>query len=88
MVANTADIQRDIALLEQLNADHLASDQRGDVEPYEELLAGDSMESLPDLRSRDKWQFLETMSRPRPFTDLKADDVRILPGDFASSTRA
>jgi ketosteroid isomerase-like protein len=79
-----ADDQLDIEILTQLNADYLASDQNGDVKRYEQILAEDFMASLPDFRLRDKKQFLEMMSEPRPFTDLKADDVKIrVLGDFA-----
>ena len=43
------------------------------------------MSSLPDCLLRNKKQFLETMAAPRPFTELKMDDVRIrLLGDFAT----
>jgi hypothetical protein len=42
------------------------------------------MASLPDFLLRDKKQFLDMMAAPRPFGELKADDVRIrLLGDFA-----
>ena len=42
------------------------------------------MSSLPDFLLRNKKQFLEMMTAPRPFTELKMDDVRIrLLGDFA-----
>ena len=42
------------------------------------------MASMPDFLLRDKKQFLDMMAAPRPFTELKADDVRIrLLGDFA-----
>ena len=59
----------------QLNADYLASDQNGDVQRYGQILAEDFMSSLLD--------FL-LMTVPRPFTELKMDDVRIrLLGDFA-----
>ena len=38
----------------------------------------------PDFLLRDKDQFLDMMAAPRPFTELKADEVRIrLLGDFA-----
>jgi ketosteroid isomerase-like protein len=83
-MAGPTDNQRDIEILTQLNADYLASDQNGDVRRYEQILAEDFMASLPDFRLRDKKQFLEMMSEPRPFTDLKADDVKIrVLGDFA-----
>jgi hypothetical protein len=57
----------------QLNADYLASDQNGDVQHYEQLLAEDFMPSLPDFLPRNKKQFLEMMTAPRPFTELKKD---------------
>ena len=42
------------------------------------------MSSLPDFLLRNKKQFLEMMTVPRPFTELNIDDVRIrLLGDFA-----
>src|SRR5205823_66589 len=51
---------------------------------YGPTLAEDFMASLPDFLLRDKKQFLEMMAAPRPFTELKADEVRIrLLGDFA-----
>src|SRR5262245_55590603 len=68
----------------QLNADYLASDQNGDVQRYGQILAEDFMSSLPEFLLRNKKQFLEMMTVPRPFTELKVDDVRIrLLGDFA-----
>jgi hypothetical protein len=76
-MADTTNTQSDIEILTQLNADYLASDQNGDVQRYEQILADDFMASLPDLLLRDKKQFLEMMAAPRPFTELKADDVRI-----------
>ena len=43
------------------------------------------MSSLPDCLLRNKKQFLEMMTVPSPFTELKMDDVRIrLLGDFAT----
>ena len=43
------------------------------------------MSSLPDCLRRNKKQFLEMMTVPRPFTELKMDDVRIrLLGYFAT----
>ena len=74
----------DIEILTQLNADYLASDQNGDVKRYDQILAEDFTASLPDFLLRDKKQFLEMMSHPRPFTELTAHDVKIrLLGDFA-----
>ena len=67
----------DLEILTQLNADYLASDQNGDVQRYEQILAEDFMSSLPDFLLRNKKQFLEMMTAPRPFTELKMDDVRL-----------
>jgi hypothetical protein len=51
---------------------------------YDEMLADDFTATLPDLIFRDKQAFLEMMSQPLPFTNLKAHDVEIrLLGDFA-----
>jgi ketosteroid isomerase-like protein len=83
-MADTTNTQSDLDILTGLNADYLASDQHGDVQRHEQILAEDFMASLPDFVLRDKKQFLEMMAAPRPFSELKADDVRIrLLGDFA-----
>jgi ketosteroid isomerase-like protein len=67
-----------------LNADFLASAQNGDVRRFEQILAEDFMASLPDFLLRDKKQFLDMMAAPRPFAELKANEVKIrLLGDFA-----
>jgi ketosteroid isomerase-like protein len=81
---DTTNTKSDLEILTQLNADFLASAQNGDVRRYEQILAEDFMASLPDFLLRDKKQFLDMMAAPRPFTELKADEVRIrLLGDFA-----
>jgi ketosteroid isomerase-like protein len=83
-MAESTDTQKDIETLTQLNDDYLKSDQNGDVERYDQILADDFMASLPDFLLRDKEQFLEMMAAPRPFTELTADNVTIrLLGDFA-----
>src|SRR4029434_154178 len=61
----------------QLNADYLASDENGDVQRCEQILAEDFMSSLPDFLLRNKKQVLEMMASPRPFTELKMDEVSI-----------
>jgi ketosteroid isomerase-like protein len=84
IMADMPHTQQDLEILTRLNADYLTSDQNGDVRRYEQILAEDFATSLPDLLLRDKNQFLEMMAAPRPFTELKADDVNIrLLGDFA-----
>ena len=81
---DTTKTKSDLEILTQLNADFVASAQNGDVRRFEQILAEDFMASLPDFLLRDKKQFLDMMAAPRPFTELKADEVRIrLLGDFA-----
>ena len=81
---DTTNSKSDLETLTQLNVDFLASAQNGDVRRFEQILAEDFMASMPDFLLRDKKQFLEMMAAPRPFTELKADEVRIrLLGDFA-----
>lgn len=74
----------DIELLTKLNSDYLSSDQNSNVKRYEEILAEDFTASLPDLKFYSRKEFLDLISKPRPFTELKADNVviRVL-GDFA-----
>jgi hypothetical protein len=74
---DTKSTQSDLEILTQLNADYLASDQNGDVQRYGQILDEDFMSSLPDFLLRNKKQFLEMMTVPRPFTELNMDDVRI-----------
>ena len=74
----------DLEILTQLNADFVASAQNGDVRRLGQILAEDFTSSLPDFLLHDKKQFLDITAAPRPFTELKADEVRIrLLGDFA-----
>ena len=74
----------DLEMLTQLNADFVASAQSGDVRRLEQILADDFMTSLPDFLLRDKKQFPDMVAAPRPFTELKEDEVRVrLLGDFA-----
>ena len=81
---DTTNTKSDLEILTQLNADFLASVQNGDVRRFEQILAEDFMASLPDFLLRDKKQFLDMMAAPRPFGELKADEVKIrLLGDFA-----
>jgi|ERR1700722_1953140 Domain of unknown function (DUF4440) len=49
-----------------------------------EIPAENFTTTLPDIKLRDKTQFLQMIAARRPFADLKADDVKIrLLGDFA-----
>ena len=81
---DTTNTKSDLEILTQLNADFLASVENGDVRRFEQILAEDFTASLPDFLLRDKKQFLDMMAAPRPFAELKADEVKIrLLGDFA-----
>ncbi len=83
-MTTSTDQQLDLENLARLNADYLHADQHSDVARFQELLAEDFTASLPDYRLRDRTQFLELIGKPRPFTGLTAQDVRIrLLGDFA-----
>jgi hypothetical protein len=83
-MSDTRNTKSDLEILAQLNADFVASAQNGDVRRLDQILAEDFMASLPDFLLRDKKQFLDMTAAPRPFTELKADDVRIrLLDDFA-----
>jgi ketosteroid isomerase-like protein len=74
----------DVNELHRLNADYIASDQGSDVACYERFLAPDFTATLPDLVFRDRAQFLDLISQPRPFLDLTAHDVTIrILGDVA-----
>ena len=73
---DTTNAKSDLEILTQLNADFLASVQNGDVRRFEQILAEDFMASLPDFLLRDKKQFLDMIAAPRPFGELKADEVR------------
>lgn len=73
----TVSKDKGLEILTPLNADYLASDQNGDVQRYGQILAEDFMSSLPDFLLRNKKQFLEMMTAPRPFTELRMDHVRI-----------
>jgi hypothetical protein len=78
--------QKELEVLQQLNCGYLNSDQNGDVKWYSEVLAAeDFMSSLPDLLLCEKKQFLEMMAASRPFTELKAHDVKVrILEDFAT----
>jgi|SRR5690242_889320 len=83
-MSDTRNTKSDLEILAHLNADFVASAQNGDVRRLDQILAEDFTASLPDFLLRDKKQFLDMTAAPRPFTDLKADDVRIrLLDDFA-----
>src|ERR1700733_756350 len=67
----------DMDILTELNNGYVKAYVQGDVEFYKRILAPDFMSSEPDLQLRDKEQFLELLSKPRPITDMKAHEVVI-----------
>jgi hypothetical protein len=74
----------DLRQLRKLNDDYLSSDQTSNVARYEEFLAPEFTASLPDFNIYDRNAFLAMIAKPRPFTDLRCDDVEItLIGDVA-----
>jgi len=79
-----ADTQRDLAVLEHLNRDYIASVQNSDVRRFDEILADDFYCSNPDGTLVDRRQFLEQTARPVTIANLAAHDVKIrLFGDVA-----
>lgn len=83
-MSDNTNTKSDLEILTQLNADFVASAQNGDVRRLDQILAEDFTSSLPDFLLHSKRQFLDITAAPRPFTELKADEVKIrLLGDFA-----
>src|SRR5262249_35846049 len=79
-----ANAQRDLETLTALNLDFFEAVQNGDVKRFEEILADDFMNSIPDGSLLDKAEFLKQTAQPVKFSRLVAEDVRIrLLGDFA-----
>lgn len=78
------DPKTDMEQLAELNDGYVHAYETGDEAFYKRILADDFTSSEPDLKLRNKSEFLELISRPRPLSDLRAHDViiRIL-GDFA-----
>ena len=74
----------DIAILEQLNRDYVASVQNADVGRFDEILADEFYCSNPDGSLVDRNAFLEQTARPVTISGLAAADVMIrLFGDVA-----
>ena len=78
------DPKADMELLTELNSGYVNAYETGDAAFYKRILADDFISSEPDLGLRNKSEFLELISRPRPLSNLRAHGViiRIL-GDFA-----
>lgn len=69
--------QKDIEELEQLNLKYLNSDQTSDVATYETFLDPNFTASLQDTKLYSREEFLDMISKPRPFTELSCHDVNI-----------
>lgn len=74
----------EIAELQRLNADYIASVQNSDVRRFDEILADDFCCSNPDGSLIDRAAFLAQTAKPVAISRLAAEDVNIrLMGDFA-----
>lgn len=76
--------QSDLAILERLNREYIASVQASAVAWFEANLAPDFVNSNPDGSLVDRAGFLAQIARPANVSQLEAHDVRIrLLGDVA-----
>lgn len=76
--------QNDIEVLREMNLRYLNSDQTSDVKTYETFLDPNFTASLADAKLYPRAEFLDMISKPRPFTELTCYDVDIgLFGDVA-----
>ena len=74
----------DVDVLEELNTGYIDSVQRSDVRWFERNLAEDFLNSNPDCSLVEREGFLEQIAKRAPFTNLRAEDVRIrVLGDVA-----
>ncbi len=69
--------QSDVAILEQLNRDYIASVQNSDVRRFDEILAAEFYCSNPDGTLVDRAAFLAQTARPVTIRSLEARDVVI-----------
>jgi hypothetical protein len=67
--------QSDLAILEQLNRDYIASVQNSDVVRFNQILAAEFYCSNPDGTLIDRAAFLEQTARPVTINGLEARDV-------------
>jgi len=82
-MSTTKQSAEDVAILEQLNIDFNNADQHNDVARFREILAEDFIMQLPGS-TRDREEFLDFISRPRPFKDLAVAKARVrILGDVA-----
>ena len=83
-MANQGSAASDLELLTRLNADYIASVQKGDVKRFDEILADDFLCSMADGSLIDRKRFLEVTAQPVTIRNLQAHDVNIrLMGDMA-----
>jgi hypothetical protein len=76
--------QKDLIDLERINQRYLNSDQTSDVATYETFLDPNFTASLADAKLYSRKEFLDMISKPRPFTELSCHDLDIgLWGDVA-----
>ncbi|HEV2186457.1 MAG TPA: nuclear transport factor 2 family protein [Stellaceae bacterium] len=76
--------QSDLAILEQLNRDYIASVQNSDVTRFDQILAPEFYCSNPDGSLVNRSAFLDQTARPVTISGLEARDVIIrLFGDVA-----
>ncbi|HZT63678.1 MAG TPA: nuclear transport factor 2 family protein [Burkholderiales bacterium] len=77
-------VAKDVDVLGKLNTGYIDSVQRSNVRWFEKNLAEDFLNSNPDCSLVDREGFLDQVGRPAPFTNLRAEDVRIrVLGDVA-----
>jgi ketosteroid isomerase-like protein len=83
-MANQGSAASDLEMLTRLNADYIASVQKGDVKRFDEILADDFLCSMADGSLIDRKRFLEVTAQPVTIRNLQAHDVNVrLMGDMA-----
>jgi hypothetical protein len=64
----SSDTSAHVKTLTDMNAHYLCSAQNGDVKWYSEHLADDFRATLPDLKFRNKSEYMEMTAQPRGIT--------------------
>lgn len=64
----SSDTSAHVKTLTDMNAHYLRSAQNGDVKWYSEHLADDFRATLPDLKFRNKSEYMEMTAQPRGIT--------------------
>jgi ketosteroid isomerase-like protein len=83
-MANQGSAASDLEMLTRLNADYIASVQKGDVKRFDEILADDFLCSMADGSLIDRKRFLEVTAQPVTIRNQQAHDVNIrVMGDMA-----